>query len=100
MSCPADSIAKLDTDQKLRASNYSGGESAGKSWTEKVMNVKQSSDPPQTLVQDTLEGVDEDEWVSWSLPWRWGIPNMINSSAWPLFIYMNSFCLIVCKYGV
>jgi hypothetical protein len=57
-----DSIAKLDTDQKLRASNYSGGESAGKSWTEKVMNVKQSSDPPQTLVQDTLEGVDEDEW--------------------------------------
>ena len=28
------------------------------------MNVKQTTDEPKVLPQDTLEGVDEDEWVS------------------------------------
>ena len=27
------------------------------------MNVKQTTDEPKVLPQDTLEGVDEDEWV-------------------------------------
>ena len=28
------------------------------------MGVKQTGDPPRTLPQDQLEGVDDDEWVS------------------------------------
>ena len=58
-----DSLTKLDTDQKVHAANYAGGDKAGKSWTDRVMNVKQTTDEPKVLPQDTLEGVDEDEWV-------------------------------------
>ena len=59
-----DSLTKLDTDQKAHTANYAGGEKAGKSWTDRVMNVKQTTEEPKVLPQDTLEGVDEDEWVS------------------------------------
>ena len=59
----SESLTKLDTEQKAHSSNYSGGEKAGQSWTDKVMGVKQISEPPKTLPQDQLEGVDDDEWV-------------------------------------
>ena len=61
-SCP-ESLTKLDTEQKSHSSNYTGGEKAGQSWTDKVMGIKQTSDPPKSLPQDRLEGVDDDEWV-------------------------------------
>ena len=63
-SSVTDSLTKLDTDQKVHTANYAGGEKAGKSWTDRVMNVKQTTEEPKILPQDTLEGVDEDEWVS------------------------------------
>ena len=63
-SSVTDSLTKLDTDQKVHTANYAGGEKAGKSWTDRVMNVKQTTEEPKVLPQDTLEGVDEDEWVS------------------------------------
>ena len=47
-------------DESSTVSNYTGGEPAGASWTEKVMSFKGS----QPLPQDQQEGVDEDEWVS------------------------------------
>ena len=56
-------MTKLDTEQKAHSSNYAGGEKAGQSWTDKVMGVKQTNDPPSSLPQDQLEGVDDDEWV-------------------------------------
>ena len=58
-----ESLTKLDTEQKAHSSNYAGGEKAGQSWTDKVMGVKQTSDPPKSLPQDQLEGADDDEWV-------------------------------------
>ena len=61
--CITESLTKLDTEQKAHSSNYTGGEKAGQSWTDKVMGVKQTSDPPSRLRQDQVEGVDEDEWV-------------------------------------
>ena len=61
--CITESLTKLDTEQKAHSSNYTGGEKAGQSWTDKVMGVKQTSDPPNSLPQDQVEGVDEDEWV-------------------------------------
>ena len=63
----SESLTKLDTEQKAHSSNYTGGEKAGQSWTDKVMGVKQTSDPPKSLPQDQLEGVDDDEWVHTSV---------------------------------
>lgn len=59
-----ESLTGLDTEQKQHSSNYTGGEKAGQSWTDKVMGVKGTQDPPTQLPQDMNEGVDEDEWVS------------------------------------
>ena len=53
-----ESLTKLDTDQKLLASNYSGGDKTGQSWTDKVMNVRETV--PNTSQE--VEGVAEDEW--------------------------------------
>ena len=58
-----ESLTKLDTEQKAHSSNYAGGEKAGQSWTDKVMGVKQTSEPPKSLPQDQLEGAGDDEWV-------------------------------------
>lgn len=60
----AESMTRLETDQKAHSANYTGGEKAGQSWTDRVMGVKQTQDTPSSLPQDTQEGVDEDEWVS------------------------------------
>lgn len=60
---PPDSLTKLDTVQKTRSSNFTGGEQTGSSWTSKVMGVKQTQDVPPSLPQDTVEGADDDEWV-------------------------------------
>ena len=59
----ADSLTKLDTVQKTRSSNFTGGEQTGSSWTSKVMGVKQTQDVPPSLPQDTVEGADDEEWV-------------------------------------
>ena len=61
---PSASLTRLDTEQKQHSANYAGGEKAGQSWTEKVMGVKQTQEPPKTLPQDLQEGVEEEEWVS------------------------------------
>ncbi len=53
----------LDSEQKQRSSNYTGGEKAGQSWTDRVMGVKGTQDTPTQLPQDANEGVDDDEWV-------------------------------------
>ena len=58
-----ESLTRLETDQKAHSSNYTGGEKAGQSWTDKVLGVKQTQDVPVSLPQDQQEGVDEDEWV-------------------------------------
>lgn len=60
---PPDSLTKLDTVQKTRSSNFTGGEQTGSSWTSKVMGVKQTQDVPPSLPQDTVEGADDEEWV-------------------------------------
>jgi len=62
------SLTRLDMEQKQYSANYAGGEKAGQSWTEKVMGVKQTQEPPKTLPQDLQEGVEEDEWVSCIIP--------------------------------
>ena len=58
-----ESLTKLDSDQRAHSSNYTGGEKAGQSWTDKVMNVKK-----EEVKQETTKGgsdeVDDDEWVS------------------------------------
>lgn len=53
----------METDQKAHSSNYTGGEKTGKSWTDKVLGVKQTQEVPVGLPQDQQEGVDEEEWV-------------------------------------
>lgn len=64
VACVAESLTRLETDQKAHSSNYTGGEKAGQSWTDKVMGVKQTQEVPDILPQDQQEGVDDDEWVS------------------------------------
>ena len=59
----SESLTGLDTEQKQRSSNYTGGEKAGQSWTDKVMGVKGTQDGPSQLPQDFNEGADDDEWV-------------------------------------
>lgn len=61
--CPLiESLTRLDTEQKAHSASYAGGERAGQSWTDRVMGVKSTQDKPQTLPQDQLEGVADDEW--------------------------------------
>ena len=60
---PPDSLTRLDVEQKMHSSNYTGGEKAGQSWTDRVMGVKRGQEVPETLPQDQLEGVADDEWV-------------------------------------
>ena len=48
-------------DQKIHSTNYTGAETAGKNWTDKVMSVKQSKDDPPRPKEDE---VGDDEWVS------------------------------------
>ncbi|XP_064405183.1 arpin-like [Halichondria panicea] len=57
-----ESLTGLDSEQKQRSSNYTGGEKAGQSWTDRVMGVKGTQDTPTQLPQDANEGVDDDEW--------------------------------------
>ncbi|KXJ17500.1 Arpin [Exaiptasia diaphana] len=52
-----DSLSKLD-QQTSTVSNYSGGESTGALWTDKVMSFKKEEHEDD----DRQEGVDEDEW--------------------------------------
>ncbi|KAK3730345.1 hypothetical protein QZH41_014835 [Actinostola sp. cb2023] len=52
-----DSLSKLD-QQSSMVSNYSGGDTTGASWTDKVMSHKQ-----QEVDDNKQEGVDDDEWV-------------------------------------
>ena len=35
---------------------------SGGGWTDKLVNVGKSADPPTKLKQDQVEGVDEEEW--------------------------------------
>ena len=62
----AESITKLETEQRQYSSNYTGGEKAGQSWTDKVMGVKESQDKRQEQGGGGGGGgeVEEDEWVS------------------------------------
>lgn len=53
-----DSLSKLD-QQTSTVSNYSGGESTGALWTDKVMKYKKQEHDDD----DGQEGVDDDEWV-------------------------------------
>ena len=64
LCCVSESLTRLETDQKAHSANYTGGEKAGQSWTDRVLGVKQTQDVPASLPQDQQEGVDEDEWVS------------------------------------
>lgn len=61
-----ESLTRLETDQKAHSSNYTGGEKAGQSWTDKVFETKQTQEVPASLPQDQQEGVDEEEWVRMS----------------------------------
>lgn len=54
-----ESLTKLETEQKAHSANYTGGEGAGQSWTDKVMGVKQAT---PTSAPKEPEGVDEEEW--------------------------------------
>ena len=60
----ADSLTRLETDQKAHSSNYTGGEKTGKNWTDKVFGAKSTQEVPEKLPQDQQDGVDEEEWVS------------------------------------
>lgn len=51
-------IVKLDNAGSVTAANYTGGEGAGSSWTDKVMSFKGQQDVPQ----DEGDGVEDDEW--------------------------------------
>lgn len=92
-------MTKLDTEQKAHSSNYAGGEKAGQSWTDKVMGVKQTSDPPSSLPQDQLEGVDDDEWVG--LHDSTSTLNYVYSSATVLYnmsaVIINYLLLYSCR---
>lgn len=50
-------------EQKEYSANYTGGEAAGQSWTDRVMGVKQTQDTPTPLPGQDKEGVAEEEWV-------------------------------------
>ena len=56
-----ETIAKLE-QQSGSVGNYAGGEPMGASWTDKVMSIK-GQQAPDTLPQDAVEGVADDEWV-------------------------------------
>ena len=58
-----ESLTRLDMEQKAHSASYAGGDRTGQSWTDRVMGVKSTQDVPQTLPQDQLEGVADDEWV-------------------------------------
>lgn len=55
-----ESLTKLDMDQKVHSTNYTGAESAGKSWTDRVMSVKQAKDDPPRPQEEVERG--DDEW--------------------------------------
>ena len=59
LCCFIEFIVKLD-EGSTTATNYTGGEGAGSSWTDKVMSVKGQQDTQQ----DEGDGADDDEWVS------------------------------------
>lgn len=59
-----DSLTKLDSAQKHHSANYSGGEKAGQSWTDKVFSVKQDAPDSQQGGGGGGGEVDDDEWVS------------------------------------
>lgn len=50
-------IVKLE-DSSATATNYTGGEGAGSSWTDKVMSFKGRQEIPQ----DEVAEADDDEW--------------------------------------
>ena len=52
-------IVKLDDSGSATATNYTGGEGAGSSWTDKVMSFKGQQDVPQ----EEGDGAADDEWV-------------------------------------
>lgn len=56
------SLAKIDA-QSSTVSNFAGGATVGASWTDKVMQVKETENT-QGESQGQGEGVDDDEWVS------------------------------------
>ena len=49
---------KLD-DESSTVANYTGGEGAGSSWTDKVMSFKGQQETPQ----EEGDGAGDDEWV-------------------------------------
>lgn len=51
-------IVKLNNAGSATAANYTGGEGAGSSWTDKVMSFKGQQDVPQ----DEGDGAEDDEW--------------------------------------
>ena len=57
-----ESVSQLDSVVKKSAANYAGGETTGKSWTSKVMEVKGRREEAGPLPGEENEGVDEDEW--------------------------------------
>ena len=61
-------IVKLNNAGSATAANYTGGEGAGSSWTDKVMSFKGQQDVPQ----DEGDGAEDDEWVSIRLEFKVG----------------------------
>lgn len=59
-----ESLTKLDSEQRAHSSNYTGGEKAGQSWTDKVMNVKREESRETSGGVAGGGEVDDDEWVS------------------------------------
>ena len=56
-----ESFTKLDSEQRQFSANYTGGEKAGESWTDRVMGFKQQQ---ETREEKGGGEVEEDEWVS------------------------------------
>ena len=85
LSCTlhVESLTKLDTDQKLLASNYSGGDKTGQSWTDKVMNVRETV--PNTSQE--VEGVAEDEWVGGACSSMAALSSLMSASVSSCFFH-------------
>ena len=64
-------IVKLD-DESSTVTNYTGGEGAGSSWTDKVMSFKGQ----QETAQEEGDGAGDDEWVG--LKTKYKCVNFIN----------------------
>ncbi|XP_787889.3 arpin [Strongylocentrotus purpuratus] len=57
-----DSVGKLDTSSK-EMTNMAGSGQLGESWTDKIMTIKSSQDPPNPKPgQEENEGAGDDEW--------------------------------------